>query len=73
MLGDNFTNKGKVYMDSNGGCIFQVTCNNQELEAVYKMQDSAILVLAVNEAFCATGSKDGILHIWPVDFSGYFI
>ena len=73
MFGDDFTNKGKVYVGSNGGCIFQVACNNQELEAVYKVQDSAILALAVNEAFCATGSKDGFLRIWPVDFSEFLI
>ena len=73
MFGDDFSNKGKVYVGSNGGCIFQVACNNQELEAVYKVQDSSILSLAVNEAFCATGSKDGYLRIWPVDFSEFLI
>ena len=73
MFGDDFSNKGKVYVGSNGGCIFQVACSNQELEAVYKVQDSAILALAVNEAFCATGSKDGYLRIWPVDFSEFLI
>ena len=73
MFGDDFSNKGKVYVGSNGGCIFQIACNNQELDAVYKVQDSAILALAVNEAFCATGSKDGFLRIWPVDFSEFLI
>ena len=73
MFGEDFTNKGKVYVGSNGGCIFQIACTNQELEAVYKVQDSAILALAVNEAFCATGSKDGYLRIWPVDFSEFLI
>ena len=73
MFGDDFSNKGKVYVGSNGGCIFQVACSNQELEAVYKVQDSAILALAVNEAFCATGSRDGYLRIWPVDFSEFLI
>ena len=73
MFGDDFNKKGKVYIGSNGGCIFQVDCNNQELEAVYKVQDSAILAIAVNEAFCATGSKDGYLRIWPVDFSEFLI
>ena len=73
MFGEDFTNKGKVYVGSNGGCIFQISCTNQELEAVYKVQDSAILALAVNEAFCATGSKDGYLRIWPVDFSEFLI
>ena len=60
-------------MGSNGGCIFQVTCNNQKLEVVYKVQDSAILTLALNKAFCATGSKNGILHIWPEYFSLFLI
>ncbi len=73
MFGEDFSNKGKVYVGSNGGCIFQIACTNQELEAVYKVQDSAILALAVNEAFCATGSQDGYLRIWPVDFSEFLI
>ena len=73
MFGDDFSNKGKVYVGSNGGCIFQVAINNKELEAVYKVQDSAILSIAVNEAFCATGSQDGYLRIWPVDFSEFLI
>ena len=73
MFGDDFSSKGKVYVGSNNGCIFQISCNNQELEAVYKVQESAILALAVNEAFCATGSQDGYLRIWPVDFSEFLI
>ena len=73
MFGDYFSSKGKVYVGSNNGCIFQIACNSQELEAVYKVQESAILALAVNEAFCATGSQDGYLRIWPVDFSEFLI
>ena len=73
MFGDDFSSKGKVYVGSNNGCIFQIACNSQELEAVYKVQESAILALAVNEAFCATGSQDGYLRIWPVDFSEFLI
>ena len=73
MFGDDFSSKGKVYVGSNNGCIFQIACNSQELEAVYKVQESAILALAVNEAFCATGSQDGFLRIWPVDFSEFLI
>ena len=73
MFGDDFSSKGKVYVGSNNGCIFQIACNSQELEAVYKVQESAILSLAVNEAFCATGSQDGYLRIWPVDFSEFLI
>ena len=73
MFGDDFTDKGKVYIGSTNGCIFQIACNNQELEAVYKVQNSSILSIAVNEAFCATGSQDGYLRIWPVDFSEFLI
>ena len=26
--------------------------------------------ISVNEAFCVTGSDDGYLRLWPLDFSG---
>lgn len=29
--------------------------------------------LSVNESFCATGSDDGILRLWPLDFSTVFL
>ena len=74
MFGDeSSTDKGKVYVGSSNGCVFQIACNNQELEAVYKVQDAAILSICVNEAFCVTGSLDGYLRVWPVDFSEFLI
>lgn len=74
MFGDEFCqDQGKVFVGSDKGSIFQIACNNQELEAVYKIQNAAILSLSVNEAFCATGSEDGYLRLWPVDFSEFLI
>ena len=29
--------------------------------------------LCVNESFCATGSDDGYLRLWPLDFSTVFL
>jgi len=74
MFGDeSSTDKGKVYVGGSNGCVFTIACNNQELEAVYKIQNSPILSICVNDAFCATGSLDGYLRVWPVDFSEFLI
>ena len=75
MFGDEFSSdKGKVYVGTSLGCVFQVSCGDlKELEAVYKVHDSAILSIAVNEAFCVTGSLDGYTRVWPVDFSEFLI
>ena len=74
MFGDEYcSDKGKLFVGTSKGCICQIACNTQELEAVYKIQDSSILSIAVNEAFCATGSFDGYLRIWPIDFSEFLI
>jgi WD40 repeat protein len=72
LIGDDF-NRGRVFIGSNKGCVFQVSCNTQELEAIYKIQDSAILSICVNDAFCATGSLDGYLRVWPIDFKEFII
>ena len=33
----------------------------------------ALDALSVNEAFCATGSHDGFLRLWPLDFSFVYL
>ena len=74
MMGDEFaTDRGKVYVGSSNGCVFQIACSNQELEAVYKVQDKGILSMVVSEAFCVTGSSDGYLRVWPIDFTKFLI
>ena len=65
--------KGKALVGSNTGCIFQVSCSNQELEAIFKLHDSPILSIALNDAFCVTGSEDGVVRVWPIDFSEFLI
>jgi len=65
--------KGRVFVGSDGGCVFQISCNSMELEAIYKIQDSPILAISVNDAYCATGSQDGFLRVWPIDFSEFIL
>jgi WD40 repeat protein len=69
----NENKKGKVFIGSSQGCVYQVSCDSMELEAVYKIQDSGILSLSVNDAFCVTGSVDGYLRVWPIDFCEFLI
>lgn len=71
-MGDNM-NKGRLFVGNNMGCIFQVSCNSMELDAVYKIHDTAINAISVNDAFCSTGSEDGYLRVWPIDFSEFLI
>ncbi len=33
----------------------------------------AIHALGLHEAFCVTGSEDGVLRLWPLDFSSSFL
>lgn len=43
------------------------------LEATYRTNDSAIFSIAVNEAFCVTGSEDKFVRVWPLDFSEFYL
>ena len=33
----------------------------------------AITALCIHEAFSVTGSEDGVLRVWPTDFSSVFL
>lgn len=37
------------------------------------LPDVTIHSLSLHEAFCVTGSEDGILRVWPLDFSAVFM
>ena len=73
IFSNDYNDKGKVFIGSSSGCVFQIACINQELESVYKIQNSQILSLSINEVFCATGSLDGYTRLWPIDFSEFLL
>jgi WD40 repeat protein len=61
----------RVYVASKTGMVFQINYATEALEATYKTNDSSIYSIAVNEAFCVTGSEDKFLRVWPLDFSEF--
>jgi WD40 repeat protein len=58
----------RVFVGSKSGTIYQINYQTETLEANYKVNDGAIYSVAVNEAFCVTGSEDNFLRVWPLDF-----
>jgi len=58
----------RIFVGSKHGIIYQVNYQTEQLEATYKTNDQAIYSIAVNEAFCAIGSEDSFLRVWPLDF-----
>jgi hypothetical protein len=46
------------------------TGSRQDIVEVGSEFGIGINCLSVNEAFCVTGSDDGYLRLWPLDFSG---
>jgi WD40 repeat protein len=69
----DFDGTRRVYVGSKEGTVLQVNAESQELEFVFKLHDSGIHSLAVNEAFCVTGSDDQYLRVWPLDFAEFFM
>ncbi|XP_054624683.1 WD repeat-containing protein 90 isoform X2 [Dunckerocampus dactyliophorus] len=45
----------------------------QEKLAFNKCHGIAINSISVSSSFCATGSEDGYLRLWPLDFSGVYL
>ena len=73
IFGDNNSDKGKAYVGSSSGSVFQISCASQELESVYLIQNSPILCISSNEILIATGSADGFCRVWPVGFEEFIM
>ena len=73
------------YVSSKHGTVFEInyeligvhkvrrllpTGSRQDVVEVTSEFGIGINCLSVNEAFCVTGSDDGYLRLWPLDFSG---
>ena len=63
----------RVYVASKHGMVYQISYHTEQLEATYRTNDSDIYSIAVNEAFCVTGSADQYLRVWALDFSEFFM
>ena len=73
IFGDNYFDKGKAYIGSSSGAVFQISCLSQELESVYLVQNSPIMSISSNEVFIVTGSEDGYCRVWPVGFEEFIM
>ena len=68
IFGDNYNEKGKVFIGSNLGHVIQISCLSQELEYIYLVDNSPILSICANEAFVVTGAQNGNCRVWQTDF-----
>lgn len=63
----------RVYVASKTGMVYQINYDDEVLEATYRTNDSAIYSIAINQAFCVTGSEDQYLRIWALDFNEFLM
>lgn len=63
----------RVYVASKSGMVYQINYDDETLEATYRTNDSAIYSIAINQAFCVTGSEDQFLRIWALDFNEFLM
>ncbi len=71
--GDNDSTRKRMFVSTASGAVFQVHLDERRLECVYQLHNGPIYTLTVNEGFCITGSADGYLRVWPLDFSDYYL
>ena len=62
-----------MYVGSKEGMIYQINYVTQKFETIYQVHSKPIYSIALNEAFCVTGSEDQLLRVWPLDFSEFFM
>ncbi len=75
------------YISTSCGSIFEVSFKSLSLHAIHqllpvgtkksshsqKVSDTGIQCLSFNDGICATGSEDGFIRLWPLDFDGPFM
>ena len=73
IFGDNYIDKGKAFIGSSLGQVIQISCQSQELESIYLVDNSPILNICINEVFAVTGSEGGLCRVWEVDFKEFIM
>jgi WD40 repeat protein len=63
----------RLFASTASGALYQVSLTDRRLECVYQLHNGPIYTVSVNEGFCVTGSADGYLRVWPLDFSDYYL
>ena len=73
IFGDHGSDKGKAFIGSSSGTVYQISCISQELESIYLVHNSPILSISSNEIFVVTGSADGYCRVWPAGFEEFIM
>ena len=73
IFGDNYIDKGKAFIGSSLGQVIQISCQSQELESIYLVDNSPIINISVNEIFAVTGSEGGFCRVYQVDFKQFIM
>lgn len=63
----------RVFVGTKHGMVYQINYAKETHENQFKTNDGAIFSIAVNDAFCVTGSEDSFLRVWPLDFQEFFM
>jgi len=62
------------YACTTSGHMFEIHYQRISISRVWHLVPGQTFhCLALHEAFCVTGSEDGILRVWPMDFSAVFM
>ena len=62
---------------TSSGLVFEVHYQSVSIRRIWKLSQeeppSGLTSLVVHEAFCVTGGEDGLLRVWPLDFSSVLL
>ena len=62
------------YVCTDSGHLLELNYKRMVIQRVWHLlPEVAIYALATHDRFCVTGSEDGVLRVWPLDFSAVFM
>eukprot|EP00762_Andalucia_godoyi_P000706 ANDGO_05362.mRNA.1 hypothetical protein NAEGRDRAFT_62107 len=66
-------NNSQMLVGTSLGDVLVISLENRTVDRIYRLHSSRIASVAVAEGMCVTGDMSGLVRLWPLDFSDFFL
>eukprot|EP00929_Paragymnodinium_shiwhaense_P063722 TRINITY_DN31854_c0_g2_i1.p1 TRINITY_DN31854_c0_g2~~TRINITY_DN31854_c0_g2_i1.p1 ORF type:complete len:2111 (-),score=425.53 TRINITY_DN31854_c0_g2_i1:245-6577(-) len=72
-LGEHLARHQRMFVGTASGKVLELSYHEKRVQAVFDLHNDAITSMCGSEGFLVTGSADGYVRVWPLDFKSFFV